>query len=47
MTANTGEPAAVRLAVIDQDTGFLTVLARRLVAVGWQHRVLGSPVLPE
>jgi DNA-binding response OmpR family regulator len=47
MTGTTGEPSAVRLAVIDSDTGFLTVLARRLAAVGWQHRVLGSPVRPE
>jgi DNA-binding response OmpR family regulator len=47
MTATTGEPAAVRLAVIDADTGFLTVLGRRLAAVGWQHRVLGSAVRPE
>jgi DNA-binding response OmpR family regulator len=47
MTATTGEPAAIRLAVIDADTGFLTVLGRRLAAVGWQHRVLGSAVRPE
>ena len=47
MTGTTGEPAAVRLAVIDSDTGFLTVLARRLAAVGWQHRVLGSAVRPD
>ena len=30
MTGTTGEPAVLRLAVIDADTGFLTVLARRL-----------------
>ena len=47
MTGTTGEPAAIRLAVIDADTGFLTVLARRLAAVGWQHRVLGSAVRPD
>src|SRR4051812_17531334 len=47
MTATTGEPSAIRLAVIDADTGFLTVLGRRLSAVGWQHRVLGSAVRPE
>src|SRR3954451_7125842 len=47
MTGTTGEPSAIRLAVIDSDTGFLTVLARRIAAVGWQHRVLGSPVRPE
>jgi DNA-binding response OmpR family regulator len=44
MTGTIGEPAVLRLAVIDADTGFLTVLARRLAAVGWQHRVLGSAV---
>jgi DNA-binding response OmpR family regulator len=47
MTGTTGEPAAVRLAVIDADSGFLTVLARRLAAVGWQHRVLASAVHPD
>src|SRR4051794_39038560 len=47
MTGTTGEPSAIRLAVIDSDTGFLTVLARRIAAVGWQHRVLGSAVRPE
>src|SRR3954465_8194467 len=34
----------VRLAVLDSDTGFLGVLANRLDAAGWQHRVLASPV---
>src|SRR5947208_6088861 len=47
MTGATGEPAVLRLAVIDADTGFLTVLARRVAAVGWQHRVLGSAVRTE
>jgi DNA-binding response OmpR family regulator len=37
-------PPPVRLAVIDSDTGFLQVLANRLGAAGWQHRVLASPV---
>ena len=31
-------------AVLDSDTGFLQVLANRLDAAGWQHRVLASPV---
>src|SRR5215208_2729373 len=42
-----GSPTAqppVRLAVLDSDTGFLQVLANRLDAAGWQHRVLASPV---
>ena len=36
--------AAVRLAVIDSDTGFLQVLGKRLEGIGWQHRVFASPV---
>ena len=35
---------AVRLAIIDSDSGFLQVLIKRLGAAGWQHRVLASPV---
>jgi DNA-binding response OmpR family regulator len=37
-------PAPLRIAVLDSDTGFLQVLAKRLESAGWQHRVLGSPV---
>jgi DNA-binding response OmpR family regulator len=36
--------SSVRLAVLDSDSGFLQVLIKRLDAVGWQHRVLASPV---
>src|SRR4051795_9181566 len=36
--------APVRLAIIDSDTGFLQVLGKRLEGVGWQYRVLASPV---
>ena len=44
-----GRPTAsggsgIRLAVLDSDSGFLQVLTKRLDAVGWQHRVLASPV---
>ena len=37
---------SVRLAVIDTDSGFIRVLANRLDAAGWEHRVLsaGAPV---
>ena len=35
---------AVRVAVIDDDQGFVTVLVKRLTALGWPHRVLASPV---
>src|SRR3954468_4820913 len=42
--AAAGQSATVRLAVIDSDTGFLQVLGKRLEGMGWQHRVLASPV---
>jgi DNA-binding response OmpR family regulator len=35
---------AIRLAVIDTDSAFTTVLARRLDTAGWQHRVLATAV---
>ena len=35
---------AVRLAVVDSDSGFVQVLTKRLEMAGWQHRVLASPV---
>ena len=38
-----GQPP-IRLAVLDSDTGFLQVLAKRLDGGGWQYRVLASPV---
>jgi DNA-binding response OmpR family regulator len=37
----------IKIAVIDDDSGFLTVLGKRVEAVEWQHRVLASPVAPE
>ena len=37
----------LRIAVLDRDSGFLTVLAKRLERVGWEHRVLASTVTPE
>jgi two-component system response regulator RegX3 len=37
----------IRLAVIDNDSGFLTVLAKRTDAAGWQLRQLSSAVPPE
>src|SRR5947209_8045557 len=36
-----------RLAVIDQDAGFMQVLSKRADALGWELRVLGGPVRPE
>ncbi len=36
--------APLRLAVLDRDSGFLQVLGTRLDRLGWEHRVLASPV---
>jgi DNA-binding response OmpR family regulator len=36
--------AAIRLAVIDTDSAFLTVLGKRLDGSDWEHRVLGGGV---
>jgi DNA-binding response OmpR family regulator len=36
--------ASARIAVLDNDTGFLQVLGKRLDATDWDHRVLTSPV---
>jgi len=37
----------IRLAVIDTDSGFVRVLAKRLEGVGWNFRTLAAPVPPE
>jgi DNA-binding response OmpR family regulator len=37
----------VRLAVIDNDSGFVTVLAKRADAAGWQLRVVSSAIPPQ
>ncbi len=34
----------IRLAVIDTDTSVLTVLGKRLEAVGWEHQVVSGPI---
>jgi DNA-binding response OmpR family regulator len=36
--------AQLRVAVLDSDSGFLQVLGKRLERLGWEHRVLASPV---
>jgi len=36
-------PSAVRLAVVDRDSGFVAVLAKRVEARGWEHRALTHP----
>ncbi len=38
---------SIRLAVIDNDTGFMTVLAKRVEMAGWRYRQLASPVPPD
>ncbi|MEA2308656.1 MAG: hypothetical protein QOI65_942 [Thermoleophilaceae bacterium] len=38
--------APIRLAVIDNDSGFVQVLSKRLEAMGWDYRALGAPVPP-
>jgi DNA-binding response OmpR family regulator len=37
----------IRLAVIDDDSGFVTVLAKRTDAAGWQQRQVASAIPPE
>jgi len=41
------QPGPIRLAVIDTDSGFVRVLAKRVGEMGWQHRVLTTPPRPE
>jgi DNA-binding response OmpR family regulator len=41
------KPRALRVAVIDNDSGFIRVLTNRMDAAGWQHRVLASAVPPQ
>ena len=40
----TNQAGTIRLAVIDTDSGFLTVLGKRLEGAGWEHRVFSSNV---
>jgi DNA-binding response OmpR family regulator len=41
------QPATVRLAVIDTDSGFLRVLTRRFDAAGWEYRILSGSAPPD
>jgi DNA-binding response OmpR family regulator len=36
--------APVRLAILDQDSGFIQVLTKRLETAGWEYRAMPSPV---
>ncbi|HEX5223512.1 MAG TPA: response regulator transcription factor [Solirubrobacteraceae bacterium] len=38
---------AMRIAVLDRDSGFVQVLSKRLDRLGWEHRVLAGPVPTE
>ncbi len=44
---NLNTQQTIRLAVIDDDSGFVTVLSKRTEAAGWQQRVLGSAIPAE
>jgi DNA-binding response OmpR family regulator len=47
-TEITSQPTgALRIAVLDRDSGFIQVLSKRLDRVGWEHRVLAGPVPTE
>jgi DNA-binding response OmpR family regulator len=37
----------IRLAVVDDDSGFLTVLSKRTEAAGWQQRQVASAIPPD
>jgi DNA-binding response OmpR family regulator len=39
-----GASGALRIAVLDRDSGFIQVLGKRMERLGWEHRVLASPV---
>src|ERR1017187_7810769 len=39
-----GASSALRIAVLDRDSGFIQVVSKRLDRLGWEHRVLESPV---
>jgi DNA-binding response OmpR family regulator len=39
--------ASLRIAVLDRDSGFIQVLSKRLDRLGWEHRVLASPIPAE
>ena len=41
---SSSQPASLRIAVLDRDSGFIQVLSKRLDRLGWEHRVLASPV---
>lgn len=47
VTSGAGATASLRVAVLDRDSGFIQVLGKRMDRLGWEHRVLASPVQAE
>ena len=47
VASGAGATASLRVAVLDRDSGFIQVLGKRMDRLGWEHRVLASPVQPE
>jgi len=43
----TTQPETIRLAVVDNDSGFVKVLTKRVESAGWAHRQLSSAIPPE
>src|SRR3954447_15549524 len=41
------DPGTLRIAILDTDSGFVRVLAKRADDLGWQYRHLESPPRPE
>ena len=41
-TSGVVSAGAPRVAVLDRDSGFIQVLAKRMERLGWEHRVLAS-----
>lgn len=44
MNDRTASDSPLRVAVLDRDSGFIQVLSKRMDRLGWEHRVLASPV---
>ena len=44
VASSAGGASALRIAVLDRDSGFIQVLSKRMDRLGWEHRVLASPV---
>jgi DNA-binding response OmpR family regulator len=44
VAGSAGGTSSLRIAVLDRDSGFIQVLGKRMDRLGWEHRVLASPV---